>query len=190
MKWTAVVPMKQGQDPKSRLSAVLSPSARIGLSVHMAKLVVEALRLSGRINQILLFSPFPPPKPIDVEWRKDNGQGLNPGLFDLRGEMAERALLVIHGDVPLIGADDIKAMVRGAESCGHALAPDRHDVGTNAVALMSGAVLPFAFGAHSLARHHAHAPEATVIRRQGLMIDVDTPDDLEIATAAGFSMHM
>ena len=186
MKWTAVVPLKQGQDPKSRLSAILSPSARIALSVHMARLVIAAVRRSGRIDQIILFSPMAPPAEIDAEWWEDKGHGLNTGLVGLRSEMAERGMLVIHGDVPLVGAADIVAMVREAEKCGHALAPDRHEGGTNAIAIMSGQVLPFAFGEQSLAIHRAHAPGAAMIRRMGLMIDVDTPDDLVVAMAAGF----
>lgn len=186
MSWTAVVPLKQGWDPKSRLSPILSPAARIGLSVQMTKLVIEALRASASIDQILLLSPIAPPASIDAEWCDDKGKGLNQGLVRTRRELAERAMLVIHGDLPLVEAADIKAMVRGAEKRGHALAPDRHNVGTNAVALMSGQTLPFAFGKDSFARHRSDVPHAAVIRRLGLMIDVDTPDDLKIASAAGF----
>jgi len=188
MSWTAVVPLKQGGDPKSRLSSILSPSRRVALSIHMAKLVIEALRASDRIDRILLFSPIAPPAPIDAEWCEDKGLGLNQGLTSLRCELAERAMLVINGDLPLVGPRDIEAMVRGAEERGHALAPDRHDVGTNAVALMPGQVFSFAFGKDSFARHRADAPQAAVIRRRGLAIDVDTPDDLELAKASGFQI--
>ncbi|MEJ2411028.1 MAG: 2-phospho-L-lactate guanylyltransferase [Novosphingobium sp.] len=186
MSWTAVVPLKQGEDPKSRLSAILSPSDRIALSVHMARRVIEALRASASIDQILLFSPIAPPALMDVEWCADKGPGLNDGLDRLRRKLAERPVLVIHGDVPLAGAADIEAMVRGAGERGHSLAPDRHDAGTNAVALMPGQVLSFAFGRDSFARHRANAPHAALIRRPGLAIDVDTPEDLAIASAFGF----
>lgn len=186
MSWTAVVPLKQGEDPKSRLSPILSPSDRIALSVHMAELVITALRGSKSIDQIVLLSPFAPPGQIDAEWCDDKGLGLNQGLLRLRHEWADRAMLVINGDVPLVGVADIDAMILGAQERGCALAPDRHDVGTNAVALMPGQVFSFAFGEDSFDRHRADAPGAAVIRRPGLAIDVDMPEDLGVAKASGF----
>ena len=188
MNWSAVVPLRQGQDPKSRLSKSLSPSERIRLSIHMVNAVVQALRDAGGIEQILLLSPVAPPASICVKWRQDKGQGLNAELDILRRELGDRALLVIHGDLPLVGPDDIEAMIEGAEERGHAFAPDRHDAGTNAVAIMPDRAFSFAFGEGSLARHLAHVPNAALIRRPGLSIDIDTPDDLERAIAAGFRM--
>ncbi len=186
MIWTAVVPLKQGKNPKSRLSSALLPSARVKLGVQMAMCVIEALRACRRINQVLLFSPVAPPALIDAEWCEDQGLGLNIGLACLRRNLVERALLVISGDVPLVDKADIDAMLNGAEKCGHALAPDRHDLGTNAVAIMPGQDFSFAFGKDSFARHRAGTPRAAIIRRPGLAIDVDTPDDLAMAKSLGF----
>lgn len=188
MNWTAVVPLRQGQDPKSRLSKCFSSTERIRLSDHMVGAVVQALRDSGGIEQILLFSPVAPPASMPVAWRQDHGRGLNAELDMVRGELGDQALLVIHGDLPLVGPADIEAIIEGAEERGHAFAPDRHDMGTNAVAIMPGRAFSFAFGKDSLAKHLARAPKAALIRRPGLMIDVDTPDDLESAIAAGFRM--
>lgn len=190
MNWTAIVPLRQGQGPKARLSKSLSPSERIRLSIHMADAVVQALRDTGGIEQILLLSPAPPPASMPVAWRQDLGRGLNAELDILRGELDDRALLVIHGDLPLVGPDDIEAMIEGAEVRGHAFAPDRHGAGTNAAAIMPGRAFSFAFGEGSLARHLAHAPNAALIRRPGLAIDVDTPDDLKRALVAGFQMPL
>src|SRR3546814_18344636 len=69
------------------------------------------------------------------------------------------------------------------------LAPDRHGSGTNAIALMAAAPFEFAFGENSLALHRTTSGRrAAIVRRLGLSLDVDTPDDLDAAIAAGFSM--
>jgi 2-phospho-L-lactate guanylyltransferase len=186
MNWTAVVPLRQGQNPKSRLSSCISLDDRIRLSAHMAETVVQALHEAGDIGHILLLSPETPTVLANVEWRRDAGRGLNAELDALRRELHDQALLVIHGDLPLVGPDDIVAMIAGAEGCGCAIAPDRHGTGTNGVAITPNQGFSFAFGEGSMARHLACAPGAAVIRRPGVSIDIDTPHDLRTAIMAGF----
>ena len=68
-----------------------------------------------------------------------------------------------------------------------AIAPDRHRLGTNALALRRAAQFTFAFGEASFARHRTAAPWSAVIERPGLRFDVDTPADLQAARLAGFA---
>jgi 2-phospho-L-lactate guanylyltransferase len=119
-----------------------------------------------------------------LEWRRDLGRGLNAELAALRDAITG-PLLVVHGDLPLLGVEDVSALLAAAQVAGVALAPDRHGLGTNAVALREGADFGFAFGEGSLARHKL-APGAVTVSRTGLACDVDTPADLDAVLAAGW----
>lgn len=185
MRWTAVVPLKSGLERKTRLSPVLDREARALLTERMAARVLGALDLCEAIAEIRLLSPARPPKSLPVLWEPDLGHGLNAELDRLRLTIGPVPVLVIHADLPLIGPGDIAELTGLAEAHGAAIAPDRRDEGTNAVAVLPATPLAFSFGIGSLARHRAALAGAAVVRRPGLMVDVDTPDDLAEARRLG-----
>lgn len=187
MIWTAVLPLKQGPDRKSRLSARLSGAERAMLGDHMAGHVLDCLLNSPSIGRVVLLSRRPLAGKA-VEWRADEGRGLNAELDVFRNALAGGPLLVVHGDLPLLAPDDVEAIVSAAAT-GCALAPDQHGAGTNAIALAGDMAFAFAFGENSLSRHLAASGErASLVRRPGLALDVDTPDDLDAAIRAGFQL--
>lgn len=63
-------------------------------------------------------------------------------------------------------------------------ATDRAGIGTNALLLRRPALIDYAFGADSLALHHARATanglRFAVVRREGLSADLDEPHDLAL----------
>ena len=187
MNWTAIVPLKLGPERKSRLASRFSAPFRAALSDHMAQVVVDTLHACPSIDRVILLSPHPV-APLAAEWRADDGRGLNEELEALRQQLELSPLLIIHSDLPLVTPDDIKALVAAADQKGCALAPDRHGAGTNAAAIGQGQVFTFAFGEGSLARHVASAPCAAIVSRPGLSIDIDTPEDLDAALAAGLTL--
>lgn len=186
MNWIAVVPLRQGSQPKSRLSCRLSPEQRVVLTMKMARIVIDALQTCEAIEQIVVLSPHPPADGLSASWRYDSGRGMNAELDALREDLHDAAMLVILGDLPLVGPEDIEAMLAAAEQNGVALAPDRHDEGTNAVAIAQGRAFNFAFGEGSLSRHKERTEGAMVVQRRGLSLDIDTPEDLDAAIEAGY----
>jgi 2-phospho-L-lactate guanylyltransferase len=186
MNWTAVLPLKLSVERKSRLATRLSPDERTWLSDHMAATVLACLEASRSVGRIILLSPIATPGAS--EWRRDEGRGLNAELTDLRATLGDMPMLVVHGDLPLLVPGDLDALTDAADG-GCAMAPDRHGSGTNALALRGDFPLAFAFGENSCALHQAGAKgRATLVRRPGLMIDVDTPEDLDAAVAAGMQL--
>lgn len=184
MSWTAVIPLKLDVERKSRLASRLSQEERRRLSDQMAGIVMECVEASTSVGRMILLSPIVAPG--TWEWRRDEGRGLNAELTALRGDLYGTSMLVVHGDLPLLAPGDLDALVAAADN-GCALAPDRHGSGTNALALREGFPLAFAFGENSCALHRASTGDrAGIVRRTGLMIDVDTPEDLDAAIAAGF----
>lgn len=183
MNWVAVMPFKGGSGRKSRLGGVLDETQRADLSIAMALKVLGCLADCRAVDDILLLAPERPDW-ASVGWRRDEGGGLNAELSRLRDDLATADIVILHADLPLIEFADVDALLNGGADA--AIAPDRHRLGTNALALRGGLPFEFAFGPCSFARHRAQAPHVAIVDRLGLRLDVDTPNDLEAARRAGF----
>lgn len=182
MSWTAILPMKLGDNRKSRLSDRLSPHQRAALSDAMAAHVLDCLQRSPLIARCIVLAP----RAVEgVDWREDRGRGLNEELEAVRAEVGA-SVMVVFGDLPLLNVDDVAALAAAAEVAGVALGPDRLREGTNAVAIARGDAFRFRFGANSFALHRTEAPGAAIVERAGLSHDIDTPADLDAAIAHGF----
>ena len=186
--WTAILPLKLSADRKSRLAPVLSGEERQRLGDHMARHVISQLRAVAAVADIIMLSP----RPIadwPVRHALDQGRGLNAELDALAATIPSH-ILIIHGDLPLVTAQDITALVDAAEAKGCAIAPDRHGQGTNALALCTRREgFSFAFGVDSFARHQNSLGDAlATVQRTGLSCDIDTPDDLAYAQTQNFKL--
>ena len=181
MNWTAIVPIKPTGLGKTRLAGLLGPDQRARLGERMRDHVLAVL--GGIPNlEVRLLCPSPPADWAG-HWIADTGRGLNAEIRSAARTVSSR-LLVVHADLPMLQADDIKALL-GAAKNGIAIAPDRHGTGTNALALADPRALRFVFGPDSFARHRRQAPDAIVIDRPGLAHDLDTPDDLAVLLGSG-----
>ncbi len=189
----AVVPVKDLWGTKSRLKPVLKPAARAGLTVYMMGRVVAALGEAG-IGRVCVVSP----DRVVLSEAQERGatpllqqsRGLNPALEEGRrwavGEGAS-SLLVLPADLPLIEADDVRALLDGPEGTPPegplaVISPDGARAGTNALLLRPPDALPFAFGPGSYEAHLSSARERGVDVRvreiPHLAFDLDTVDDL------------
>lgn len=185
----AVVPVKDLGGTKSRLAPVLDPAARAGLTLYMMGRVVSRLREAG-LDAVGVVSPDP--VVLDEALRRgatplvQESRGLNPALEEGRlwaTENGAAALLVLPADLPLIEAEDVRAVLD--EAAGGApvvIAPDGARSGTNALLLRPPDALPFHFGPDSFEAHLRAArdreAEARVCENQHLSFDLDTAGDL------------
>jgi len=185
-EWRVVVPIKQGRDGKSRLSAMLDAQARSNLTERMVVHVLEVLQGCFDCAQITILSPCCPAG-WEGGWSRDEGRGLNQELASWRAAQANAPILVVHADLPLLTPDDVRALLEAAVQ-GAALATDRAGQGTNALAIADGRPLALRFGANSRARHCVQYPDMAVIQREGLMADLDTPGDAQFVRDRGFTV--
>ena len=183
MTWRALVPVKESESAKSRLAGSLSWAQRRRLSQTMLDHVLRTLREVADIELIGIVSRDAPSDGA-VSWLRDEGFGLNAELTRARGVWGAHDILVIHADLPLVTADDIRALLAAAEESGRAIAPDRHGSGTNAVAVKAGQAFHFRFGPDSFERHSIDHRPASVVRR-GLAVDVDNAEDIAQMSEAG-----
>ena len=97
-------------------------------------------------------------------------------------------MLILPTDLPFLAPDDVRALIE-MDGPGPmvSIAPDRRELGTNALFVSPPGLLPYAFGEHSFAQHMALAQAAgarlRVCRLPGAALDIDGPDDLELYQA-------
>ena len=177
MNWTAVVPLKAPAQRKTRLG-IEDPELRLRITEQLLGQVLAALRACPMVSAIVLLAPV---SREGVDWLKDERRGLNAELAAARGRFAD--MLVVHADLPLVTSDDLRVLLELAERHGGAIAPDRHGLGTNAVAIRAATAFSFCFGSGSRHRHAAQLPPGACAERPGLALDVDTLDDWQLATS-------
>lgn len=187
MSWTAVVPFKGRVERKTRLGGRLGMEERQNLSQDVFERVLGVILRSPMLDEVAILSDLRP-----KEWQGpffwDEGRGLNVELNAVVAAYRPARLLVIHADLPLVSVEDIAVLISIDDSA-CSLAPDRHGTGTNALALVEPQGFEFAFGTNSFSAHCAAARgNARIVTRLGLGLDIDTPEDLDTAIAAGFTV--
>lgn len=187
-----IVPHRGLSVAKTRLAPVLDANERMALARTLLSRVLRVAREAA--PDVVVISPAADLQPTVGEAGArlvvQHGMGLNQGLDQARREaLAEGVdtLAVLHGDLPNLSADDIRALLDAIGDGtggvpGVAIAPDRTGAGTNGLAMRPPDAIGFRFGPGSRAAHLAEAEQArvpsSVVERPGLAFDLDTPEDL------------
>jgi 2-phospho-L-lactate guanylyltransferase len=183
-----IVPHRGLAAAKTRLAPVLDDAEREALARRLLERVLRVAHVA--CGDVVVITPSEALEPLvsaaGARLVVQRGMGLNAGLEQARRDAlldGVDSLLVLHGDLPNLGMDDIAALVAAVpQPAGVAIAPDRTGSGTNALALRPPDAIGFRFGVGSYAAHRAEAEAAGVplveVRRPGLAFDLDTPDDL------------
>jgi 2-phospho-L-lactate guanylyltransferase len=183
-----IVPHRGLAAAKTRLAPVLDDDEREALA---GRLLEQVLRVAHEAcGDVVVITPSEALAPLvsaaGARLVVQRGLGLNAGLEQARDEaIAEgvTALVVLHGDLPNLGADDVASLLEALpEGRGVAIALDKAGSGTNGLALRPPDAIAFKFGIGSFAAHLAEAAGAGVavseVHRPGLAFDLDTPADL------------
>lgn len=190
MTTLAVVPVQRLETAKSRLAGWLAPGDRAALVLGLLEHVVDALQSAVLVDAVLVVSPDPTvlarAASLGATGVRQTGRGLNEAIELGRSEALRRSadtLLVVLGDLPLLSGSDVDALVAACDEPGIVLAPDRHERGTNALALRPPGALQPAFGDGSLERHRraaaARGLRVCEYRSRGTGLDIDTGQDLD-----------
>jgi FO synthase len=183
MSTWVLVPIKPRTLCKTRLAAVLPPDQRLGLVRALLRHVLSTLRATPGIDRIVLVSSERDGVADDVGMVQSGGQDLNASLqsgVDHAVAAGAATVLIVPADLPLLCVRDVQQLLAAARRSGIALAPDRHERGTNAVGMTLPARLQPQFGEDSFSRHCRQASRFAVpacIRTGGLEFDLDTAAD-------------
>jgi len=183
-----IVPHRGLAAAKTRLAPVLDDGEREALA---QRLLEQVLRVAHEAcGDVVVITPSEALQPLvtaaGARLVVQRGMGLNAGLEQARREAIEEGittLVILHGDLPNLVADDVAALVDAIPGTpGVTIAPDRAGSGTNGLALRPPDAIGLRFGVGSFAAHLAEAEVAGVplaeVHRPGLAFDLDTPADL------------
>lgn len=181
MPTVAVIPVKSFALGKQRLAGALDPGRRAALARGLADHVATTVSDTGLMPLIVTADAHV------AEWATragfpsaaDPGTGLDAAASAgvAWADQARSDWLILHADLPLIGADDIAALLRALED-GPVIAPSS-DGGTSAIGTRGHG--NFSFGPASFHRHLKTLRDAEVVTRPGLLLDIDSGSDLEAA---------
>lgn len=184
----ALLPFKGAAGAKRRLAPVLSEAEREGLVLAMVRDVLDALTACRSLAGVLVVSRDATAARLAAEFGADvyadSADDLSGAVREasayVETERAASGTLFVPGDVPLIEAADVDAVLAGHERV--TLVPDARDIGTNAAASSPPNAFEYLFDGKSFKPHIASASragiEARVVRRRAFGLDVDTITEL------------
>jgi 2-phospho-L-lactate guanylyltransferase len=188
----AVLPVKRLDGAKQRLSDRYTAGTRRALAEAMVTDVLVALRRSRRVDHVLVVTGDSGMEALahgyDAEAINDPDDAghTEAALIGIREALSRGAtrVLLVPGDTPALDPLELDALVgRPARRPHVVVVPDRHGTGTNAVLLEPPDIMQPSFGPGSRERHveaaRAAGADWTVEEVPSLVLDVDTPEDLE-----------
>jgi 2-phospho-L-lactate/phosphoenolpyruvate guanylyltransferase len=185
-----LIPVKILKNAKQRLSAVLDQPARFAIAQAMVHDVAETIHAwENRPETALVTSdPFALElaKQLDFQVIPDDFNRSETAAIEMATHIAtERGAsftLVIPGDIPLVTAKELQAVMDAAPSAGSVLVPATDGRGTNAALRSPADLFPLRFGNDSFRPHLAAARitrrPCVVLSLPGIGLDVDNPSDL------------
>jgi 2-phospho-L-lactate guanylyltransferase len=189
----AVIPVKEFDGAKHRLSDLLSPPQRRLLARTMLTDMLDAVAGSRLLAGVVIVTLDPQATALGekigarilTEGARDGHTGsVNAGRHFLAGE-GRGGIITMPGDIPAVRASEIDAVLsahRAAPS--FTISPAHDDLGSNAVVCSPPEQVAFRFGDNSYFPHldaaRRQGIEPTVIRQPGIAVDIDHPVDLAL----------
>ena len=185
----AIVPYRERPDLKSRLADQLSPAQRLQLARSMLGQVLDALLQARSVQAVLLVGDAAPPPDCARRWAVEHletSESLNDSVrcaCDAAAARGATEVIIVLADLPTLTPQLIDQMIaRGRALPGAAraaLASCQHQDGTNLLWLTPAAVLEFAYGKGSRARHlqMLHEQGYAVVELPSIR-DVDSREDM------------
>jgi 2-phospho-L-lactate/phosphoenolpyruvate guanylyltransferase len=186
-----IIPVKSLHLSKQRLADTLSQTQRQALATAMLEDMLNSLAQCQTLAQIVLLSrdatvqTLAHQQKVDYWQEPPHCQSLNDAMqfaVQYATEQAIEQVMLLHGDIPLITAQDVdKAVSLFDADVG--LIADAQQEGTNAMLLTLPTAMRLHYGQHSFARHRQQAEQAKLSCQvlDGLtsfQLDIDHADNL------------
>ncbi|MDX1524498.1 MAG: 2-phospho-L-lactate guanylyltransferase [Anaerolineae bacterium] len=197
-----IIPAKPFEQAKSRLSPVLTPSERAGLS---QRLLIHTINVARSVGQVVVISRDKHVRQVAKKngaWAwVEAGSDLNEALEQATGWITAQgveASLIIPSDLPLLTEAALTEMIGlGQTNPAMVIAPCHRQTGTNALFLRPPKLIEFGFGENSFALHRRLARingcEPVIYRSEVIGLDLDFPEDLAVlnrlTTLSGYGLR-
>lgn len=187
----AVVPVKEIEGAKHRLSALLTPEQRQHLAATMLRDVLQALMAVPELAGILVVTvdrhATELARRLGVRVVTDGARDGHTGAVEAGGRvlLAERrgGMLTVPGDIPRIQASEVSQLLASHRpGPSFTIAPAHDELGSNAVLLSPPDAVKLRFGEDSYFPHLQAARRAgiepVIVPLRGIGMDIDHPVDL------------
>ena len=189
----AVIPVKEFDGAKHRLSDLLSPPQRRRLAETMLTDVLDAVAGCKRLAGMMIVTIDPRAMALGekigarilTEGARDGHTGsVNAGRRILARE-GRGGMITIPGDIPATRAAEIDAVLSSHRAApAFTISPAHDELGSNAVVCSPPEQVALRFGDNSYFPHldaaRRQGIEPTVIRQPGIAVDIDHPVDLAL----------
>ena len=187
-KTIAIIPVKNLENAKQRLSTVLNKSLCADLCLAMLEDILRCLKQVPELSSTLIIGNDPRVAALARRYHVEvieekNESDLNSAVTQARSIVKNRGIeqmLYLPSDIPLITPRAVQQLLNANGSL--ILAPCEENTGTNALRCEPKQIIPFCFGENSFALHQQQAKiqgnKATVVHSKVIAFDVDTPKAL------------
>jgi 2-phospho-L-lactate guanylyltransferase len=183
----AVVPVKEFEGAKQRLSSALSPEERRVLATTMLDAVSAVRDLAGVLVVTLdpaatsLASRYG--ARVVAEGARDGHTGAVTAAARLLVREGGVGMVTMPGDIPRLSSEEIAATLAAHHSApAFTIVPAHDDLGSNTIVCSPPDAVPLRFGEDSFYPHldaaRGRGIEPLVVRHPGIGMDIDNPVDL------------
>jgi 2-phospho-L-lactate guanylyltransferase len=187
----AVVPVKEFEGAKQRLSPYLSPDERRALAAIMLEDVLEALSAVRELAGVLVVTVDPIAAilaarygaRIVAEGARDGHTGAVTAAARLLAREGKAGMMTLPGDVPRLSSVEIAATLAAHRAApAFTIVPAHDDLGSNTIVCSPPDAVPLRFGENSFYPHldaaRERGIEPLIVRHPGIGMDIDNPVDL------------
>jgi 2-phospho-L-lactate/phosphoenolpyruvate guanylyltransferase len=185
----AILPVKNPKNAKQRLNGLLSAEDREKLARLFYKETLAALCSAAGIDRVVVVSNDREivaharcvgAMVFEEDEQVSHSVSADAACRRAKG-MGAGTVLLAPIDVPLVTADDFSRLAAAARP-GVVIVPSADGTGTNALVRTPPDVIESRFGPGSFQAHldqaRSKSASVEVLRLEGLMFDIDTPDDI------------
>lgn len=189
----AVVPVKEIEGAKQRLSSLLTPAQRRALAEAMAADVLAVLARVPALAGIVVCTVDPIAirlaarcgARVLTDGARDGHTGAVMAAARMLAREGRGGMLTVPGDLPRLTDSEVAAVLEAHRPApSFTIVPAHDERGSNAVLMSPPEAVPLRFGDDSFLPHLAAARRAgiepAVLRLPGIGMDVDHPADLAV----------
>jgi 2-phospho-L-lactate/phosphoenolpyruvate guanylyltransferase len=187
----AILPVKELEGAKQRLSPRLSPEERRALMTIMVEDVLDALSQVRQLAGILVVTVDPVATALAgrygarvvTEAAREGHTGAVTATARRLAREGQAGMMTMPGDIPRLSAAEIDATLAAHRAApAFTIVPAHDDLGSNTIVCSPPDAVPLRFGEDSFYPHLEAAGgrgiEPLVIRQPGIGMDIDHPVDL------------
>ena len=187
----AVVPVKEFEGAKQRLSTCLSPEERRVLATTMLEDVLDAVSAVRELAGVVVVTVDPAATSLAArysarvftEGARDGHTGAVTAAARLLAREGRAGMMTMPGDIPRLSPAEIAAILAAHRAApAFTIVPAHDDLGSNTIICSAPDAVPLRFGEDSFFPHldaaRARGIDPLVVRQPGIGMDIDNPVDL------------